>query len=103
MNSVNPVVAVPGAEPASDSLIVGEVFPGAWVNASDGYVVHCPFASSTYSFWRDTGEGLESYVNDSCRRFDIPTCHCRRRFGVYSGPERIRIVNGFHAACVRAS
>src|SRR5438309_8544721 len=100
MNSVNPVFAVPGAEPASDSLIVGEVFPGPWVNSSEGYVVHCSLTSSTYSSWNDTREGLESHVNNSCRRFHIPTCHRRRRFRVYDGPGWCCNVNGFEAACV---
>src|SRR5712692_7556257 len=100
MNPVDTILFVPCAEPASDGLIVGEIFPGPRVDPSYHYIVHRSLTRSTDSLWDDTGEGLQGHVNDPCRRFHISTCHGYWRFCVNNCPRWCFDLNRFEATRV---
>src|SRR5712691_6679728 len=100
MNPVDAILVVPCAEPAGDGLIVGEIFPGPWVDPSDCYIVHRSLTSSTDSLWDDAREGLEGHVNDPCRCFHISTGHWCWWLCVDNRPSRSFNLNRFETARV---
>src|SRR2546425_12285952 len=100
MNPVNTILVEPSPEPASDGLIVGEIFPGPRIDPSYRYIVHRSLTSGTYFLWNYACDGLEGHVNDPRGCLHVSTGHRCRWLCVNNRPSGSFNLNRFEAAGV---